>query len=63
MSKSFLRRLRKKHDIIDRKIAKKQKASSHDPAKMSELKKLKLSIKDQIARIEAVSAKPAASAF
>lgn len=63
MSKSFLHRLRKKHDVIDRKIAKKQKVASHDPARMSELKKLKLSIKDQIARIEAVSAKSAASAF
>lgn len=61
MSKSFLRRLRKKHDAIDRKIARKQKAPSHDPAKISELKKLKLSIKDQIARIEAGSAKPAAA--
>ena len=62
MSKSFLRRLRKKHDVIDRKIAEQQKTANHDPAKMSELKKLKLSIKDQIARIEAASARPTASA-
>lgn len=62
MSKSFLRRLRKKHDVIDRKIAKKQKSPGQDPEKISELKKLKLSIKDQIARIEAASNSPAASA-
>lgn len=61
MSKSFLRRLRKKHDVIDRKIARKQKAPRQDPGKISELKKLKLSIKDQIARIEAIAAKPAAA--
>jgi len=63
MSKSFLRRLRKKHNVIDRKIAKTQNAPGQDFAKISELKKLKLSIKDQIARIETASAKPAASAF
>tara|TARA_R110002033_G_scaffold32379_1_gene69574 strand:+ start:1359 stop:1562 length:204 start_codon:yes stop_codon:yes gene_type:complete len=61
MSKSFLRRLRKKHDVIERKIAKKQKSPDPDSAKISELKKLKLSIKDQIARIEAASARPAVS--
>lgn len=61
MSKSFLRRLRKKHDVIDRQIAKKHKSPDPDSAKIRELKKLKLSIENQIARIEAASARPAVS--
>ncbi len=54
MSKALLRRLREQHVVIDRKIAANQNALGYDPAKLTKLKKLKLLLKDQIVRSEAV---------
>lgn len=54
MSKIFLRRLQNMHRNIDRRIAKEQRLANCDPHKLGELKKLRLLIKDKIARVDAM---------
>ena len=52
MSKALLHRLRNLHRDLDFRIAKEQRLASFDAERLSELKRLKLSIKDRIAEIE-----------
>lgn len=57
MSKSLLRSLKNRKDVVARIIARRQRDKGYDSVKISELKKLRLSLKDQIARIEATYVK------
>lgn len=53
MSKTFLERLRSHHERISRQLAREQKMINADTLRLVRLKKLKLSLKDRMARVEA----------
>jgi hypothetical protein len=52
MSKMFLERLRGHHERISRQLEREQKSSNADTLRLGRLKKLKLSLKDRMARVE-----------
>lgn len=52
MSKMFLERLRANHERISRQLEREQKSSNADTLRLGRLKKLKLSLKDRMARVE-----------
>lgn len=52
MSKMFLERLRDHHERISRQLEREQKSSNGDALRLGRLKKLKLSLKDRMARVE-----------
>lgn len=52
MSKSFLERLRRHHERIEGELERDQAARNVDRLRLSRLKKLKLSLKDRMTRIE-----------
>jgi hypothetical protein len=52
MSKSFLERLQGHHERIDGVLEREKATRNTDSLRLARLKKLKLSLKDRIARIE-----------
>lgn len=52
MSKSFLERLKAHHTRIDGELEREKTMRNADSLRLARLKKLKLSLKDRIARIE-----------
>lgn len=56
MSKSFLERLQRNHERIEGELEREQEARNADSLRLARLKKLKLSLKDRMSRIENASA-------
>lgn len=52
MSDTFLERLRGHHERISRQLEREQKVSNVDTLRLVRLKKLKLSLKDRMARVK-----------
>lgn len=52
MSKSFLERLQRNHERIEGELEREQEARNADSLRLARLKKLKLSLKDRMSRIE-----------
>lgn len=53
MSKSFLNRLRENHERVSHQLESEQGLRNIDTLRLARLKKLKLSLKDRMKRVEA----------
>lgn len=53
MSETFLKRLRENHERISHQLEREQGLTNIDTLRLARLKKLKLSLKDRMARVEA----------
>ncbi|MFQ5438876.1 MAG: DUF465 domain-containing protein [Paracoccaceae bacterium] len=53
-SSSHLEELRKKHEQLSRQVEMEQKSPGSDDLEISELKKMKLKLKEEISRLETV---------